>query len=133
MQSTARYHLVATTDQDGDRTRVGAVLNVQHAVFARAKGGLADLACLAELGSRHLLKAGDDAATSGDGDELELGATDPADGWELVLHQQVVGLVVKAPLAHNQVGARVLDLFIIIIILFDIFFLFDVYFLSLPS
>lgn len=37
-------------------------------------------------------------------------ATNPTYGGQLILKQQVIGLVVESPLANNQVGAGVLDL-----------------------
>ena len=46
----------------------------------------------------------------GDGDELELHAADPAHGGEAVLQEEVVRLVVEAPLADDEVCAAVLAL-----------------------
>lgn len=43
----------------------------------------------------------DDAGAGGDRDELKLHPAHPADGWELALEQEVVRLVVKAPLADH--------------------------------
>ena len=43
----------------------------------------------------------DDAGARGDGDELELHAPHPAHGRQLVLEQEVVCLVVEAPLADH--------------------------------
>lgn len=40
---------------------------------------------------------------------LNLGSTDPSNSWQIVLHEQMVRLVVKAPLTDNKVGPRVLD------------------------
>eukprot|EP00959_Pyramimonas_sp_CCMP1952_P312847 6548649-Pyramimonas_sp.AAC.1 len=53
---------------------------------------------LAQLVGRELLEAGHDAAAGGDGDELELHPAHPAHRWEVLVHQQMVRLVVKAPL-----------------------------------
>lgn len=41
---------------------------------------------------------------------LDLRPSDPADGWQLVLKQKVVGFIIKAPLADGQVGAIAFDL-----------------------
>ena len=41
---------------------------------------------------------------------LDLGSADPPDGGQLPLKEEMVGLVVKAPLADGQGGAGVLDL-----------------------
>mmetsp|Transcript_54763 Transcript_54763/g.91024 ORF Transcript_54763/g.91024 Transcript_54763/m.91024 type:complete len:479 (-) Transcript_54763:379-1815(-) len=103
-------HLVSTTDKDGDGVGVGAVLKEEHAVLGSSEGDLTELSDVAELVSRDLLEAGDDASAGGDGEELELRASDPADGGELVLEEEVVGLVVKAPLAEGDGGTRLLDL-----------------------
>jgi len=48
------------------------------------------------------LKAWHDACSCGHGQQLNLHAAHPADGWQVVVHQQVVGLVLKAPLADHQ-------------------------------
>jgi hypothetical protein len=71
---------------------------------------LSDSASAAQLLGAELLEARDDAAARGDGDELQLHAAHPAHRGQLVLEQQVVSLVVEAPLADHQVGARVLAL-----------------------
>lgn len=64
------HHLVATTDKNGDGTRVGALLDHEHVVFGRAKVELAHNTRLAELLGRELAETRHDTATSGDSDEL---------------------------------------------------------------
>merc|ERR1711865_52977 len=103
-------HPVAATNEDGDRLGVCAVLNNDHAVTGGAETDLLDTASLAELGLRELRKAGHNAATGGHGDELELNATDPAHSGELVLVQEVVRLIIEAPLANHHVGTTILNL-----------------------
>lgn len=65
-------HLVATTDENCDRLGARAVLNKEHAVVGRAKLHLPDGSGGTELVGRDLREAGNDAASSGDGDELNL-------------------------------------------------------------
>eukprot|EP00050_Salpingoeca_kvevrii_P010683 m.9769 g.9769 ORF g.9769 m.9769 type:complete len:527 (-) comp3015_c0_seq2:171-1751(-) len=103
-------HLVATADEDGDSLGVLALLDDKHAVLGGAKGNLTDATSLAKLLSRKLFKAGNNAATRGDSNELDLGAANPADSGEALLQQEVVGLVVEAPLANGECCAGVLDL-----------------------
>lgn len=67
------YHLVTAPDEDGDRSRVGALFNHQHLLPRRAESHLADQAGGTELVGRQVLKPGDDSAVCGDGDELTEG------------------------------------------------------------
>mmetsp|Transcript_8220 Transcript_8220/g.9954 ORF Transcript_8220/g.9954 Transcript_8220/m.9954 type:complete len:568 (-) Transcript_8220:99-1802(-) len=101
--------LGATSDHDGDSLGVHAVLDQDDLLARGAVGDLFDAAGSAELLRGDFLEAGDDARTSGDGKELDLDATDPTDGRKAVLHEQMVGLVVEAPLAEDGGGAGVLD------------------------
>jgi hypothetical protein len=54
--------------------------------------------------TRAHLEAWHNACASGHGDELNLHAAHPADGWQVVVVQQVVGFILKAPLADHQVS-----------------------------
>lgn len=40
---------------------------------------------------------------------LNLRSSNPPHRWQVILHQQVVGLVVESPLADDEVGSRILD------------------------
>jgi hypothetical protein len=103
------HHLVASADENGHRARVGTLLDDEHLLLGGAERELADEASVAKLVGAQVLETGDDAAVGRNGDQLDLGATNPADGREVVLHEEVVGLIVKAPLANDEVGAGVLD------------------------
>lgn len=98
-----------TTNHNCDGLGELAVLNKDHLVASCAKDHLFDLACLSELFRGDLFEARDDASASSNGEEFDLDTTDPANGGEFVLHEQVVGLVVETPLAENAVCARVFD------------------------
>lgn len=50
------------------------------------------------------LKAWHDARAGCHCQQLNLDTAHPADGWQVVVHQQVVGLILKAPLADDQAG-----------------------------
>jgi len=103
--------LRATADHDGDGLRLGAILNQDNFVAGGAVANLLDAAGMTELLGGDLLEAGNDASTSSDGKELNLDATDPTHGGEVLLHEQVVGLVIEAPLAENGSGAGILHAF----------------------
>lgn len=103
-------HLVRATQERRDGARVGTLFDHQHPVARRAEADLAHDAGVPELVRRQVLKPRHDPPVGRDRNQLELGAAHPADGRQLVLEQQVVRLVVKAPLAHDQVRAGVLDL-----------------------
>ena len=103
-------HVVASTHKDGDSVCVLTVLDNDDVVLGGAKLDLSNNTSLAQLVSRDILKARDDTGACGDSQEFNLCATYPADGWELVLEKEVVCLVIKAPLADDQVRSRFLDL-----------------------
>ena len=54
----------------------------------------------AELVGGELREAGDDAGAGGHGQQLQLHSAHPANRWQIIGHQQVVGLVIEAP-AHQ--------------------------------
>uniref|UniRef100_A0A6B0VAH4 Secreted protein n=1 Tax=Ixodes ricinus TaxID=34613 RepID=A0A6B0VAH4_IXORI len=97
-------HLVAAPDEDGDGPGVWALLDDQHAVLGGAERELPHHARRAQLVRTQLAEAGHDAAARGNGDQLDFWSPDPAHGGQLPLEQQVVGLIVEAPLADDQVG-----------------------------
>mmetsp|Transcript_5057 Transcript_5057/g.10698 ORF Transcript_5057/g.10698 Transcript_5057/m.10698 type:complete len:277 (+) Transcript_5057:73-903(+) len=94
-------HVVAAAHEHGDGTGVAALLDDQHALLGGAERQLLHAAGGAEVLRLQLSEARADASASGDGDELQLDAAHPAHGGQLVLQQQVVGLVVEAPLADD--------------------------------
>lgn len=97
-------HLVSSPHDAGDGGGVLAVLNDDHLLLGGPKGDLADLSTGSELVGTEFTKPRDDAGSCGKGDKLELDASDPADGGELVLEEEVVGLIVESPLADDEVG-----------------------------
>mmetsp|Transcript_9052 Transcript_9052/g.15310 ORF Transcript_9052/g.15310 Transcript_9052/m.15310 type:complete len:364 (+) Transcript_9052:294-1385(+) len=101
-------HLVSSADQHGHGIGEGAVLDDQHALLGGAEAYLAHRPSLAQLFRRQLLETRHNSSASGDSDQLQLDTTNPSHGRQLILQQQVVRLVVEAPLADDQVGATVL-------------------------
>ena len=72
------YHFSSTPEEDGDSLGVVALLDDQHSVLGRSEVDLANQTGLAQLVGAQLLEPGDDAAAGGDGDQLDLGSTDPS-------------------------------------------------------
>lgn len=103
-------HFVAAAHEDCDGPGVGALLDDQHLVACCSESQLADDASLAELLGAEVLETWYNASVGGNGNQLDLGPAYPPHGWQLVCEQKVVGLVVEAPLADDDVGAGVLDL-----------------------
>ena len=103
------YHLVASPDKHSDRSRVGTLLDDQHLFPRCSKGNLPDHSSLAQLVRRQVFESRYDSPVGRDGNQLNLGTTDPSDGGKVVLHQQMVGLIVETPLTDDQVGTSVLD------------------------
>jgi hypothetical protein len=53
-------------------------------------------------------KSGHDTCAGCHGQQLDLHATHPAHGRQVIHQQQVVGLVIKTPLADDEGGPRIL-------------------------
>lgn len=101
--------LGATTDHYRHGLRVLTVFDENNFVTRRAVANLFDATGSAEFLGSDLLEAGNDARARRDGEKLDLDTTDPTDGWDVVLHEEMVSLVIEAPLAKNDIGARVLN------------------------
>jgi len=99
----------ATTDHNSYGLGVCAILNQDDLVSGCAVADLLDAAGGTELLWGDLFETGDNSGASGDGEELNLNTTDPTDGGDTVLHEQMVGLVIETPLAENDIGSGVLD------------------------
>jgi len=78
-------HLVAAADEDGDGPRVLALLNDEHVVLGRAERQLPDSASAAELLGSQLTESGHNAAAGSDGDQFDLGTSDPTNGGQFPL------------------------------------------------
>lgn len=103
------YHLVASTNEDSDRSAVGAFFNDQHLLSCGAKGHLTHTTSGTQLVRAQVLEPRHNTAVCRDGNQLNLGATNPPDGGQFVLEEQVVGLVIETPLADNKIGPSVLE------------------------
>lgn len=82
-----------------------AVLDQKNLVVGSSELVLLYGSSTAEFFGGDLFESWDDSGSSSEGKELNLDTTNPSDGWEVVVHEQVVGLVVKSPLAEHDVGA----------------------------
>mmetsp|Transcript_10824 Transcript_10824/g.10944 ORF Transcript_10824/g.10944 Transcript_10824/m.10944 type:complete len:229 (+) Transcript_10824:447-1133(+) len=101
--------LAAAPHQHSHCLRVRAVLDEDHLVVRGPERHLLDGTCLPQLLWSNLLETRNDPSPSGDGDQLYLQATNPTHRGQLVVHQQVVRLIIKAPLTQNYVGSRIFD------------------------
>ena len=113
MQRSFRFvddHLVASTDEHGDRSRVGALFDDEHLLARGAEAHFPDDAGFAQLACCEIFESRHDAPVRRDGDQLDLRAPDPSYCRELVLQQQMVGFVVEPPLTYHQVGSGGFDL-----------------------
>ncbi|RUS27387.1 hypothetical protein BC938DRAFT_483324 [Jimgerdemannia flammicorona] len=126
------YHLVTAPNKDSDSTCVGALLNDKHAVLGGTEGQLANNTSMSKFGFRQVLETRNNAAIGSDGNQLkpvsrhdkhnmycqnknrsaylDFRSTHPPHRWQLILHQQMVRLVIEAPLANDQVRTSVLNL-----------------------
>lgn len=103
-------HLVTSADKHGDRSAVGTLFNDQHLLSRGSESHLANTSSRTQLVGAEVLETRHNTAVCGDGNQFDLGTTDPSNGGQLVLEQQVVGLVVETPLANNEVSTGALKL-----------------------
>ena len=67
----ATYHLVASTDKDGDSSCVSALLDHKHLVPGSTKGEFTNDTSMTELLGCKVLKSRDDATIGSNGDKLK--------------------------------------------------------------
>lgn len=79
------YHLVTSSDKDGDRPAVGTFFNDQHLLSCSSESHLANTSSGAELVGAKILETRHNTAVCGDGNQLNLGTTNPSNGGQLVL------------------------------------------------
>jgi hypothetical protein len=82
----------------------------EHTVTSGPKPYFTDHLGKSKLLRGQLLESGDDPCTRSKSEELYFNSTHPADSWQIVMHQQVIGLVIKAPLAYPQSSPTVFAL-----------------------
>jgi hypothetical protein len=66
---------------------------------------LANAASFSQLFRGDFLEARNNAGTSCHGNELDINTTNPSDGWQFVLQQEMVGFIFEPPLAKSDVAA----------------------------
>ncbi|KAI6768986.1 hypothetical protein HG531_010090 [Fusarium graminearum] len=104
------HHLVATSDKDCNSPGVGALLNDKHLLPCCTEGHLSDNTSRTQLRRGKVLESGNYSAVGSNSNQLNLRPTDPSNSWQLVLEEEMVGLVVETPLADGQVSTCILDL-----------------------
>lgn len=103
-------HLVRASHKDSHGSGVGTLLDNQHSVSGGSELELSHSSSVAELSGRQILESGHDSGAGGNGQQLNLRSSNPSNGSNTVLKQQMVSLVVKSPLADDQIGTSSLDL-----------------------
>mmetsp|Transcript_92559 Transcript_92559/g.135307 ORF Transcript_92559/g.135307 Transcript_92559/m.135307 type:complete len:365 (-) Transcript_92559:575-1669(-) len=103
-------HLVGAAHEDGDGLTIVAVFDKEHAILGGSERHFPHSARSAKLVGRQLRETRHNTSATRNGKKLNLDAPNPAHGGKLVLHEQVVCLIVKAPLADGEGGASILDL-----------------------
>lgn len=101
--------LASSAHHDGNSLGEGAILDQDDFVTGGSEGDLLDGSSVSKFFWRDLLESWDDLGLGGDGEELNLHTSNPTDGWKLVLHQEMVGLIIESPLAEDDVGAGFFD------------------------
>lgn len=101
-------HLGASSDEDGDGLGLFALFDDEHSFVAGSELNFSDGSGLSEFIGGDFFESGDDSGSGGDGDEFNVGSGDPSDGGEFVLEEEMVGLIIEAPLAHDDIGSGLL-------------------------
>ena len=87
-----------------------AALNDQHLVLGGAKDKLPHRSSFAKFVWCQLLEARHDPGSCSHCYQLDLNSTNPSHSGQVIGHEQMVGFVIKAPLADDEGGTRVLAL-----------------------
>lgn len=103
-------HDVTTSNKDGAGLRVFTLFDDQHLFVGGTEREFSDSLGFTELFGSDFSESGDDSATSGQSEEFNIDTTDPSNGIKLVLEQEMVGFIVKAPLAEDDISTTILDL-----------------------
>ena len=103
------HHLVASTNEHRDSTRVGALLNDEHLVTRSSKADLTNDPGPSKLLSREILESGHNTTVRSNSNELNLRSSNPTNCRQLVLHKQMIGLIIESPLTNHQVCTSILD------------------------
>mmetsp|Transcript_12843 Transcript_12843/g.27283 ORF Transcript_12843/g.27283 Transcript_12843/m.27283 type:complete len:410 (+) Transcript_12843:254-1483(+) len=103
-------HFVPTADEDGDGIGIGTVFNDEHAFFGIPEGYLAHQSGFAQLFRTQFREARDDPPSRGNGNVFDLHTAHPSYRGQIVLQQEVVGLVIESPLTNDQIGTTILYL-----------------------
>ena len=106
--SLGKHELVTTPDEEGNAWLVRSALDQKHVLAARAERNLADLLSLSKLLSLDILKPLDDPCTGCDGKLLNIATKNPTNGWKVPHVEEVVSLIIEAPLAHDGGSASLL-------------------------
>jgi len=117
------HHFITSSDKYCDRAGIGTFLDDKHLVPGRPKRNFSDEACLSQFCRGQVFETGNNSTMGGYCDELVTGeemianpveirylnfrSTDPTYGRQIILHQQMVRLVIEAPLTDDQICAGI--------------------------
>lgn len=103
------YHLVTASNKHRHRPRVCAFLDNQHLFSCRTKRQFPHDTRRSQFIRCQVFESRNDSTVGRDGDQFDFRTSHPSNGGEIILHQEVVGFVVEAPLADDKVSTSVLD------------------------
>lgn len=103
------HHLVATAQETGDCTGIGAFFNDKHLLSCCTEGHFSNNTSRTQLIGTQVLESRDDSTVCRDSNQLDLRTTDPPNSRQLILKQEVISLIIEAPLADDEVSAGTLQ------------------------
>jgi hypothetical protein len=81
------------------------VLNQNDSIVGGTEAHFFDQTSLTQFTFRDLFETRYDACTGCNSEQLDFNTADPSYSWKSILVEQVICLIVKAPLAENNIGA----------------------------
>ena len=109
-RSLKTQHACRQCSANSSSLGVFAAFNNEHPVLGGAKHQLTHRPSLSQLVCSQFLESWHNASAGSHGYQLDLNTSNPSHSRQVVGHQQVVGFVIKAPLANDKRGSRVLAL-----------------------
>ena len=112
MEATSGFitdSLRSSSNHDSNGLRFFTFLYEDNLVSHGSEGDLRDSSSLTKLCRSNFLKTGNNSSSSSDSQELDFDTTDPSNGGEVVLHEEMVSFIIETPLAEDNVGTGVLD------------------------
>jgi hypothetical protein len=100
--SLLNNHLVSSSNKNGNSFTILAILNYQHSFVGGSEGDFSNFSGASKLLCADFFKSWNNSGPSGHSEKLDVSSSYPSNSREVILKQQVVGLIIESPLAHDN-------------------------------